>query len=73
MKVGDKIICIDNDGLAGNLTVNNSYIIIEILPMYDSCSILGNNIPGIYNNRRFISVKEHRKEKLDKIKNLWKK
>ena len=65
MKVGNKIVCIDNSrlDLTINLTKGKIYIIDDI----------NNNFVKVQNNRvfyiisRFIVLKEYRKMKLEKI------
>lgn len=65
MKVGDKIICINNDHMKF-LTLDKVYEIYDNDHSYYYL-INDNNEKSGYNKKRFYSVKEYRKLKLEKI------
>jgi hypothetical protein len=80
-KKGDMIVCIDNNenyksynpNIKIKLTAGKSYTVIGSMHFSDGDAvIIKNNMNEItgYNDYRFISLKELRKQKLNKISNL---
>lgn len=78
MKIGDKVICIDNIKVERQITVGNVYtVIITGLSTFATSdgNVWKNNITLVNDNgyitqfyaHRFISLKELRKRKLNKI------
>lgn len=66
-KIGDKIICI-HDSNVKFLKLNNIYTILDIDIIYAVVYIKNeNNFITDYHIERFISLKEYRKQKLQKI------
>ena len=66
-KIGDKIICIEDSDVRF-LELNNIYTILDIDIIYAVVYIKNeNNFITDYNIERFISLKEYRKQKLQKI------
>jgi len=65
-KVGNRIVCINNEGYENHLKINESYIIQKIITKTGLIILLNHEkcAFGIY---RFISVVEQRKQKLEKI------
>ena len=62
---GDKVVCINNDNVEDRLTLGKVYIIVLYNYNYDSV-LLGDDLYN-YHYHRFISLKEYRKNKLNKI------
>lgn len=67
-KPGDKVICV-NSFLSTGLTINKTYIVIDsFLPKWTE--IVVQNDDGkflVYDTFLFISIREYRKLKLDKL------
>jgi len=71
MKIGDKVICVSNDGLF--VTYGNVYTILDIIKNndYNYIKVLTDSGDEIcYISLYFISIKEIRKRKL-KIRHLF--
>ena len=60
-KDGDKVVCIDNDGIEDELKTNSIYNVVRFNREVHCIS------PFSYHPYRFISLKEYRKEKLKEI------
>lgn len=73
MKVGDKIICINNDGCLKkslsplrNLTMNKVYTVVD-MELHNPGVINDNGEKTYYHKTRFISVQERRDLIIDKL------
>jgi len=72
-KPGDRIVCIDvsEDTTTyepyKNLKKHNSYIIRQYGDYFNTKSVKLFNIEGVFRDSRFISIKEYRKLKLNKL------
>ena len=67
MKVGDKVYCIDNFDREVNLTINNLYTVSYIYTKTECVELYESTIGLAYSMERFITVKQLRKLKLEKI------
>jgi hypothetical protein len=79
MKIGDKVICINNDDRYGkkikNLIMYNEYIILDMIGEQHKCKCRSSlcsesedsDIVYWYFCDRFIEIKSYRKLKLEKI------
>lgn len=63
MKIGDKVVCIDNKDWTYPIPFNKILTIEDI----DSDYIEFEELNLIYRNCRFVTIKEYRKLKLQKI------
>lgn len=71
-KKGDKVICINNIGFRGRLTVGEEYKIINYYREYgaDQIQVMGDYDTVDAFSSRFTTIKLDRKEKLNKLKNV---
>jgi len=69
-KKGDKIICVNNIGMIDNLTIGKTYIVnYTYIEGYSfNVNLMGDKYKGGVFCRRFVTLKQQRKEKLQKIK-----
>jgi len=67
MKVGDKVVCIDNY----NYTYKISLDKILTIKFNNNSYMKFDEIDYRYSSNRFITIKEYRKRKLKKLKNLY--
>ena len=72
-KEGDKIICINNNGLSCYLTVNKTYRVFRAFRIYkaNQIDVIGDEgylVHGVFSSR-FTTTKKMRKEKLNKLNN----
>ena len=69
-KKGDEIICIENAGQTNNLTNGKTYIVIRQIKDYgsDCVEIIADNYKINVFCSRFTTLKQIRKEKLEKLK-----
>lgn len=65
MKIGDKLVCVDNERCQG-ITIGKIYTVIEIDVANDPC-VINDYGRGYYIKERFISLKKYRKDKLEKL------
>ena len=66
-----KVVCIDNKNYEKELTLNKTYIEIDIFRVFNDDAfyfiINDNNIKNMYIKNRFKSLSEIRVEKIDKL------
>lgn len=69
-KKGDEIICIDNQGKTYDLTIGKKYIVDKCYKSYGvyQVDVLGDEINVTSFCSRFVTLKELRNKKLQKIK-----
>lgn len=75
MKVGDSVICIDNNSSLGHklpLTVGKSYIIQHIdKNCKDIINVINDSdYKNDYFTNKFITINNYRKKKLEKLNNI---
>ena len=63
---GERVVCIDNFGVEDCLVLNQVYVV-----SYGKTARSDEDYINGYYENRFISIKEYRKRKLEKIKNRW--
>lgn len=71
-KKGDKVLCINNYGFNGRLTIGKEYEVIKSYKDYgaDQIQVIGDcGIADAFSSR-FTTVKLERKQKLNKINNV---
>ena len=77
-KIGDKVVCINDKGVnktdnpfSSNLKLevikNDTYTIKSIYTTYDTCRVELYELMELYYADRFISLKEYRKQKLNRL------
>ena len=70
LEIGDKVLCVDNNGLLEDLEQNIIFTIVDIYPYHDTKMVNlianGTRYPGFYEHR-FKTLKEIRKEKIQNI------
>ena len=67
MKVGDSIVCIDNEYSEFTLSNGKVYKLITYITLHDIVVINDLGEEDMYNDTRFISLCKYRKLKLEKI------
>ena len=72
MKVGDKVYCINNTDREVNLIINNLYTVSYIYKKTECVELYESTIGLAYSMDRFITEKQIRKQKLEKLnENSW--
>ena len=65
-KTGDRVVCVNTNFSGGFLNIYENYIIVDIK---NDIIKLENSTNYWYSINRFISLKESRKKKIEKLKN----
>ena len=72
MKEGDKVICLDIQGVESSLSQNKIYEIIKMSDEYSFVELVTDQqCYGTFCSHRFITIKELRKQKLCKINQCY--
>ena len=67
-KTGDRVVCVDASNtrrVKNQIKIHSTYI-VDIYDEFFDCVYL-NDMTGLYTSERFITLKEYRKQKLQKL------
>jgi len=79
-KVGDRIVCININGNSGNetkiryLSIGKTYVVLKSGTVYDMTCVTddrGTDIFSYFYSRRFLLLKEYRKQKIQRLCLKW--
>jgi hypothetical protein len=66
-KIGDNVICSDNNGVESSLTIGQKYVVLSVYEDIDAILVNSKTESYYYSSHFKLNVKKERKEKIKKI------